>query len=99
MGSPRVHHKATDRLLARALMVGGLVAFLLILAGSVMVSVHAPYGTAVLRAGVLVLMSTPVLRVALAVVAFWMERDYKYTAIAFAVLLIVLVGAILRVAI
>ncbi|GAC1651008.1 MAG: hypothetical protein NVS9B15_10970 [Acidobacteriaceae bacterium] len=98
-GSARTHHKATDRLLARALTAGGLIAFVLVLAGSIMLSLHAPYAGAVLRAGVLALMSTPVLRVALAVVAFWIERDYKYTAIAFAVLVIVVMGAILRVAI
>jgi Protein of unknown function (DUF1634) len=88
----------TDRLLSIVLNTGGLLAFLLTALGVVFYMFHASYADPVLRAGVIALMSTPVLRVALAIVAFWLERDYKYTLIATAVLLIVLTGAILRVA-
>ena len=43
-------------------------------------------GDRLLLAGVLAMIATPVLRVAFAVVAFAMERDWLYTAISLAVL-------------
>ena len=93
------HNARTDKLLARALMVGGALAFALILLGSILLAANSVHAQTILRLGVIVLMSTPIARIALAIVAFWLERDYKYTAVASAVLLIVLLGAVLRVAV
>jgi len=49
-----------------------------------------PYG--VITLGLLVLLLTPVLRVAVSVVAFLLERDWLYTAITAAVLCLLLAG-------
>ena len=49
-------------------------------------------GEAIVMAGLLVLIATPIARVALSIVAFIIERDRLYTAITAAVLVILLVG-------
>ena len=49
-----------------------------------------PYG--VITLGLLVLLLTPVLRVAVTIVAFLLERDWLYTAITAAVLCLLLAG-------
>lgn len=97
--SPAARNERTDHLLARTLTAGGLLAFALIATGSVMLALKLPHGELVLRVGVLALISTPVLRIVLAVFAFYLERDYKYMLIAAIVLGIVLIGAVLRVAV
>jgi uncharacterized membrane protein len=92
-------NQRTDHILAVVLAAGGLLAFVLALAGTVMEFLHISHARTVLQVGILVLMSTPVMRVALSVFAFWKEGDRKYMLIAFAVLVIVLLGAIMRVAV
>jgi uncharacterized membrane protein len=49
-------------------------------------------GQAIVMAGLLLLIATPIARVALSIVAFIIERDRLYTAITAAVLLILLIG-------
>ena len=49
-------------------------------------------GEAIVMAGLLLLIATPIARVALSIVAFIIERDHLYTAITAAVLVILLVG-------
>lgn len=92
-------NQTTDHMLAVGLRAGGVAAFVLVVAGSVLEVLHLKFARLVLQVGILALMSTPVLRVALSVFAFWREHDYKYMVIAAAVLTIVLLGAILRVAV
>jgi uncharacterized membrane protein len=46
------------------------------------------------RAGVLLMLATPVVRVLVAGVLFLREKDWKYGAISFGVLAILLVGAV-----
>jgi uncharacterized membrane protein len=46
------------------------------------------------RAGVLLMLATPVVRVAVAGVLFLREKDWKYGAISFGVLAILLLGAV-----
>jgi uncharacterized membrane protein len=88
----------TDQLLATVLKYGGLIALAFIALGTVLALFHSKSAVYALRLGVLALMATPVLRIALAIFAFSKERDYKYALIATAVLLIVLLGAVLRIA-
>ena len=97
--SSAARNQNTDHMLARALTFGGLAAFVLIAVGTLMTLTRLPHAELVLRIGVIALISTPVLRIAIAVVAFYLERDYKYMVIASIVFAIVLLGAILRVAI
>jgi uncharacterized membrane protein len=99
MAKSSVRNQRTDHMLAIVLATGGLLAFVLALAGTVMEFLHVSHALEVLRAAILVLMSTPVMRVALSVFAFWKEGDRKYMLIALAVLVIVLLGAIMRVAV
>ncbi len=87
----------TDHLLASVLKWGGLFALAFVALGTVLLFAHAAYAAWALRIGILALMATPVLRIALAIFAFWKERDLKYAVIALAVLLIVLLGAVLRI--
>lgn len=49
-------------------------------------------GQAIVMAGLLLLIATPIARVALSIVVFIVERDRLYTAITAAVLVILLVG-------
>ena len=49
-------------------------------------------GQAIVMAGLLLLIATPIARVALSIVVFIIERDRLYTAITAAVLVILLVG-------
>jgi uncharacterized membrane protein len=50
---------------------------------------------AVIMAGLLVLLATPVLRVAVSVVAFALEGDLRYVTITFLVLLVLLASFVL----
>jgi uncharacterized membrane protein len=52
-------------------------------------------GEAIVMAGLLLLIATPIARVALSIVIFVIERDRLYTAITVAVLLILLIGFVL----
>lgn len=54
--------------------------------------------TAVMQAGILLLLVVPVMRVIVAAVSFAYERDYAYAAISVAVLLIVLSSILVRLA-
>ncbi len=87
----------TDHILAVALGGGGLLAFSLIALGAILEFLHVTMAQRILQAGILVLMATPIFRIALAVFAFWREGDHKYALIALAVLTIVLIGALMRV--
>lgn len=51
-------------------------------------------GRAIIQAGIILLIATPVIRVAFSAVGFMLEKDYLYTGITFIVLLIILISAI-----
>lgn len=44
---------------------------------------------AIMEAGIMVLIATPVARVLFTMIGFWLEKDYRYTMIAFVVLCII----------
>ncbi len=79
---------ATDHILALTLKAGAYTSFVLILAGVLLtpVSSAAPI---LAKAGVLVLLATPVLRIMVAGIQFLRERDLKYALVSFGVLSIV----------
>jgi uncharacterized membrane protein len=60
--------------------------------GEVVAGVRSGSGEAIVMAGLLILIATPVARVALSIVLFIVERDRLYVMITTAVLLILLVG-------
>ncbi len=83
----------TDRAVALTLAAGSYSSFVLILVGLAAQTLRSPYAHLISVAGVLLLLATPALRIFVAGVVFLIERDYKYTAIALVVLLIVLTSA------
>ncbi len=60
--------------------------------GEVLTGVRDGQGQAIMMAGLLVLIATPVARVALSVVIFFVERDRLFVAITMAVLVILMVS-------
>ncbi len=60
--------------------------------------IAAADATALMQAGILLLLITPVLRIAAAAVSFVYERDYRYAAISVAVLLIVISSILVQLA-
>ncbi|MFD0765658.1 DUF1634 domain-containing protein [Mucilaginibacter lutimaris] len=50
-------------------------------------------GRAIIQAGIVLLIATPVVRVIFSAIGFMLEKDYLYTAITFIVLLIIVISA------
>jgi uncharacterized membrane protein len=82
---------AADRILSLTLKAGAYTAFLLIIAG-LLLRGAAPWGTKVVTAGLLVLLATPVLRIVVACIQFFRERDFKYALVSLGVLGIVILA-------
>lgn len=51
-------------------------------------------GRAIIQAGIVLLIATPVIRVAFSAVGFIMEKDHLYTVITFIVLFIIIMSAV-----
>jgi uncharacterized membrane protein len=83
-----------DRVVALVLRVGAFGCFFVMLAGLVLGFVtHGRIPGEVERAGVLLMLATPVVRVLVACFLFFREKDFKYGAISLGVLTILLLGA------
>jgi len=82
---------AADRLLALTLKAGAYIAFALVLAGLAL-RWATPWGSKVVAAGLLVLVCTPGLRIVVACVQFFRERDLKYALVSLGVLAIVILA-------
>jgi uncharacterized membrane protein len=86
---------AFDRAVALVLRIGAFGCFFIMLAGlmaGLIMSGHLPLD--IERAGVLLMLATPVVRVLVACVLFFREKDFKYGWISFGVLAILMLGAI-----
>ncbi|MFL6442514.1 MAG: DUF1634 domain-containing protein [Candidatus Sulfotelmatobacter sp.] len=86
---------AFDRAVALVLRIGAFGCFFIMLAGlmaGLFVSGHLPLD--IERAGVLLMLATPVVRVLVACVLFFREKDFKYGWISFGVLAILMLGAV-----
>jgi uncharacterized membrane protein len=89
----------TDRLerwLGKVLTVGTVASASLLAAGLVMQLAGVNHGLAasLTRAGLIILMATPVARVVVSVVEYATERDWLFTALTMAVL-IILIGSVI----
>ena len=84
-----------DRVVALVLRVGAFGCFFIMLSG-LLVGFFLPgrIPQEIERAGVLLMLATPVVRVAVAGVLFLRERDWNYGAISFGVLAILLLSAV-----
>lgn len=83
--------------LARALRVGSIIAALLMAAGLMMIILGwAPdQGNRVLTAGLITLVATPVMRVAVALLVFLRERDYLFAFFCLVVLSSLAAGVVI----
>jgi uncharacterized membrane protein len=86
---------AFDRVVALVLRVGAFSCFFVMLTGMLMgLIVHGTLPANIERAGVLLMLATPVVRVAVACFLFFRENDRKYGMISLGVLTILVLGAV-----
>jgi len=91
----QVREPAFDRVVALVLRVGAFSCFFVMLAGLLIgIFFSGSLSSRIERAGVLLMLATPVVRVLVAGVLFLREKDWKYGAISFGVLTILLLGAV-----
>jgi uncharacterized membrane protein len=91
----QVREPAFDRAVALVLRIGAFGCFFIMLAGlmaGLFVSGHVPVD--IERAGVLLMLATPVVRVIVACFLFFREKDWKYGWISLGVLLILMLGSV-----
>jgi uncharacterized membrane protein len=91
----QVREPAFDRAVALVLRVGAFSCFFIMLAGLI-VALFLPgrIPLAIERAGVLLMLATPVVRVMVACYLFFKEKDNKYGWISLGVLVILMLGAL-----
>ena len=85
------HHEYLTSRLALARLIGPAASAPMSL-GAVVAGVRAGAGQAVIMAGLLLLIATPVARVAFSIVVFAVERDRLYVAITAVVLIILFIS-------
>jgi uncharacterized membrane protein len=91
----QLREPAFDRVVALVLRVGAFSCFFIMLTGLLLsIFIHGSFPEQIERAGVLLMLATPVVRVLVAGVLFLREKDWKHGAISFGVLTILLLGAI-----
>ncbi|GAC1435529.1 MAG: hypothetical protein NVS1B11_35500 [Terriglobales bacterium] len=84
-----------DRVVALVLRIGAFAGFFIMLAGILAgIFVHTNVPLEIETIGVLAMLVTPIVRVFVACALFVKEEDWKYGAISFGVLLILLLGAV-----
>jgi uncharacterized membrane protein len=91
----QVREPEFDRAVALVLRVGAFSCFFIMLAGLIVGSFlpgRIPLG--IERAGVLLMLATPVVRVVVACFLFFREKDWKYGWISLGVLVILLLGSV-----
>ena len=91
----QLREPAFDRVVALVLRTGAFSCFSVMLAGLIVgwfVSGRIPLG--IERAGVLLMLATPVVRVIVACYLFFREKDMKYGWISLGVLVILMLGSV-----
>ena len=84
-----------DRIVALVLRVGAFGCFFIMVAGlTANLFVHGRIPLGIERAGVLLMLATPVVRVIVACFLFFREKDSKYGWISLGVLVILLLGSV-----
>lgn len=91
----QVREPAFDRIVALVLRTGAYTCFFIMLTGlTVGLFVPGRIPLAIERAGVLLMLATPVVRVLVSCYLFFKEKDMKYGYISLGVLVILLLGAL-----
>jgi len=88
-------HKDEGRVVGWTLRLGSYGSIGLIVIGALLSVLHASAGEFVLRAGFLLLMFTPALRILVAGIVFLTEKDYRYALVSVVVLTIVTATSVL----
>ena len=91
----QLREPAFDRIVALVLCTGAFACFFVMLAGlivSVFTKSYIP--VEIERAGVLLMLATPVVRVIVACFLFFREKDYRYGYISLGVFLILMLGVV-----
>lgn len=91
----QLREPAFDRAVALVLRIGAFGCFFIMLIGLIaglFIPGRLPFE--IERAGVLLMLATPVVRVLVACFLFFQEKDWKYGWISFGVLTILLLGAV-----
>jgi uncharacterized membrane protein len=91
----QVREPAFDRAVALVLRIGAFGGFFIMLSGlmaGLFVSGRVPID--IERAGVLLMLATPVVRVIVACILFFWEKDWKYGWISLGVLVILMLGSV-----
>jgi uncharacterized membrane protein len=91
----QLREPAFDRIVALVLRTGAFACFFIMLAGlivSVFTKSYIP--VEIERAGVLLMLATPVVRVMVACFLFFREKDYRYGYISLGVFLILMLGVV-----
>jgi len=84
-----------DRIVALVLQVGAFGCFFIMLAGLIDgIFMKGHFSLDIERVGVLLMLATPVVRVAVACFLFFREKDYKYGYVSLGVLVILLLGSV-----
>lgn len=90
-----VREPSFDRIVALVLRTAAFACFVIMLAGLVAsLFTKGPIPLEIERAGVLLMLATPVVRVIVACFLFFREKDYKYGYISLGVLVILMLGAV-----
>jgi uncharacterized membrane protein len=91
----QVREPEFDRAVALVLRIGAFTCFFVMLAGLISgLFVHGRIPLGIERAGVLLMLATPVVRVIVACFLFFREKDIKYGWISLGVLVILMLGAV-----
>ena len=91
----QVREPSFDRVVALVLRIGAFGCFVIMLAGlTAQIFLPGQISLEIERAGVLLMLATPVVRVVVACFLFFWEHDRKYGWISMGVLLILLLGAV-----
>ncbi len=81
---------STDRVIALTLRCGAYTSLAMLLLATVLEAAGESHALLAAKAGVMVLLLTPLLRILVTLVAFFRERDWRYVLISAGVLAIVL---------
>ena len=91
----QLREPAFDRIVALVLRTGAFGCFVIMLTGMIAsLFTNGPIPLDIERAGVLLMLATPVVRVIVACFLFFQEKDYKYGYISLGVLVILMLGVV-----
>ena len=91
----QLREPAFDRIVAMVLRTGAFSCFFVMVAGLITgIFVHGKIPIEIERAGVILILATPVVRVIVACYLFFKEKDMKYGWISLGVLVILLLGSV-----